>query len=70
MPTGRYSKWAKASLKEPVWLGKEGIEIVIWDKYGRTRKGTVIVSIGGIRWYPFKAKKPIRLSWAKMGSFR
>ncbi len=63
MPTGTFSKWAKAVLNEPVWLGKKGIEVAIWDKYGRTRRGTLVLSVGGIRWYSYKAKKPKKISW-------
>jgi hypothetical protein len=58
-------KWATARFKEPVALGKTGITIVIWDKWGRTRRGTVTVSVGGLRWSPYKAKRPFRVSWER-----
>jgi len=44
--------------KQDIWLDKSGIKIVVWDKYGKNRKGTLVVSIGGLRWYSFKGKKP------------
>lgn len=65
MAQGRPTKWAIATLKEPVILGKAGIEIVVWDKWGRKRRGTLIVSVGGVRWSKYKAKHATRLSWAK-----
>ena len=56
-------KWVTASISEPIPLGNAGIKIVIWDKWGKTRRGTVIISVGGIRWYPYMAKKAFRLNW-------
>jgi hypothetical protein len=66
MASGRPKKWVTATISEPIALGKTGIRLVIWDKWGRTRHGTVIVSVGGIRWYPYKAKKPTRISWNRL----
>jgi hypothetical protein len=66
MAMGRPRKWATARITEPVELGKSGIEIVLWDKWGRQRMGTVIVSVGGVRWYPYKAKRPYRVRWDKL----
>lgn len=62
MAAGRPQKWVTARISEPIGLGKAGVKIVIWDKWGKTRRGTAIVSVGGIRWYPYKAKKPYRIS--------
>ena len=61
MAKGRPRKWVTATIKEPIALGKSGISIVIWDKWGKTRRGTVVVSVGGIRWYPYKAKNARRI---------
>jgi len=66
MPIGKYSKWAKFELKQPVWLTKAGVSIVIWDKWGKKRKGTLIVSVGGLRWKPYKGKKAVRVSWDEL----
>lgn len=52
MAAGRPRKWVTARISEPIGLGKAGVKIVIWDKWGKTRRGTAIVSVGGIRWYP------------------
>ncbi len=66
MAQGRPTKWATAKIAEPVALGKAGIEIVIWDKWGKTRKGTAVISVGGIRWYPYKAKNYTKLTWDQL----
>ena len=64
MAKGRPSNWAKLEIPAPIWLGKSGISIVVWDKWGRKRTGTLVVSIGGLRWYPYKSKKPARrIQW-------
>lgn len=67
MAQGWPSKWASVKINQDIWLDKSGIEIVVWDKYGRKRKGTLVVSIGGLRWYPFKSKKPASsYKWNKL----
>lgn len=66
MPTGRPRRWATAQIREPVSLSTPGVRIVIWDKWGKTRRGTAVVSVGGIRWYPYKAKKPFKLTWDEL----
>jgi hypothetical protein len=73
MAKGRPSKWATATIEEPIDLGKAGISIVIWDKYKkkRRRRGTAIVSVGGIRWYPYNARKPKpTLTWNNLDEMR
>ena len=66
MAKGRPNKWATAQIIEPLPLGKAGIRIVVWDKRAKTRRGTAIVSVGGIRWRGYKMKKPIRISWERL----
>lgn len=68
MAKGRPKKWVTAKVTQPIWLGKAGITIVIWDKWGRTRLGTLVVSVGGLRWYAYKAKKPTaKYKWNQLG---
>jgi hypothetical protein len=69
MAQGKPKKWITAQIVAPVLLGKPGIEVVVWDKWGKTRRGTAIVSVGGIRWSGFKMKKPIRISWEELQEF-
>ena len=63
MPKGKPMKWVTAAIAEPIGLGKSVIEIAIWDKWGKTRRGRAIISVGGIRWYPYKAKSYKTISW-------
>jgi len=63
---GRPKKWISAKILESIDLGKAGIEVVVWDKWGKTRRGTAIVSVGGIRWRGYMGKKEIRISWDKL----
>jgi len=66
MAQGRPKKWVSVQLDESILLGKTGVRLVIWDKWGKTRRATAIVSVGGIRWYPYKAKKPCRITWDEL----
>ena len=68
MAQGRPSSWARLEVNQPLWLNKVGISIVIWDKYGRKRKGTLVVSVGGLRWYPFKSPRARRITWDELAS--
>lgn len=63
MAQGRPTKWAVATLREPVTLGKSGIEVIVWGKWGRKRRGKLVVSVGGVRWFPYKAKRSTQLTW-------
>jgi len=65
MARGIPRKWVTAHIKQPVELGKSGVKVIIWDKWRPRRRGTVVVSVGGIRWYSYKAKKAFMLSWDK-----
>ena len=69
MAKGKPKKWITAQIEEPIPLGKAGITVVVWDKWGKTRRGTAIISVGGIRWSGFKMKKPIRISWEALQEY-
>ena len=66
MARGRPTKWATAKITEPISLGRAGIEVVVWDKYKKKRRGTIVVSVGGIRWYPRNARTYTRLTWNQL----
>lgn len=42
------------------------MSIVVWDKWGRTPRGKLVVSVGGLRWYPYRAKRPKTIKWADL----
>ncbi len=66
---GKPSEWARMDIGESVWLGKKGVSIVVWDKWGQKHKGTLVISIGGLRWYPFKSKKAAwKASWDSLAA--
>lgn len=69
MAQGKPRRWATATVSEPIALGKRGLKIVIWDKWGKTRKGTAIISVGGIRWYPYMAKVPYKITWDELNNY-
>jgi len=69
MAKGRPQKWVSARISEDISLGKPGLSVFIWDKWGKTRRGKAIISVGGMRWYPYKAKKPYRKSWDELDEF-
>jgi hypothetical protein len=58
----RPKKWITAQIAAPILLGKPGIKVVVWDKWGKILRGTAIVSAGGIRWRGFKMKRSILIS--------
>jgi hypothetical protein len=66
MPVGKYSKWARLDIKETLWLTKAGVSIVVWDKWGKKRKGKLTVSVGGLRWKPYMGKKAVRVTWDEL----
>lgn len=60
------NRYATAKINEPIYLGPSGITIIIWDKYGRTRRGTARISVGGIRWTPYRRQKARLITWDKL----
>lgn len=60
------NRYATATIHEPIEVGQRGITIVIWDKYGRTRRGTAKISVGGIRWSPYMKKTARLLTWDQL----
>jgi hypothetical protein len=69
MAQGKPKKWVTATVSEQMALGKRGLKVIIWEKWGKTRRGTAIISVGGIRWYPYMAKKPYKKTWDELSAF-
>jgi hypothetical protein len=69
MAKGKPKKWITAQIAEAVILDKSGIKIVVWDKRGKSCRGTAIVSAEGIRWNGFKMKKWVRIPWKEFQDF-
>lgn len=60
------NRYATATIHESIALGQSGITVVIWDKYHKTRRGTARISVGGIRWTPYKKKTPHLITWDQL----
>jgi len=62
---GRPKKWVSASMQETFRVFRPGVTFEIWNKWkrkkARTKLGTLVVSVGGLRWWPRQARR---------GSFR
>ncbi len=69
MAQGRPTKWASVNINQTIWLDKTGLSIVVWDKGKTKRQGTLVVSIGGLRWYANKSRKPAHLiKWDELNA--
>jgi hypothetical protein len=62
---GRPTKRVTATMKEHVAVGKPGVKFEVCEKWKKTRRklGTLIVTVGGLRWRPHKGKRSKQLSW-------
>ena len=62
---GRPTKWVSATIVEYFDVGKRGIQFEIWEKWKRKDRklGTLIVSVGGLRWRPQNGKFSRQRSW-------
>jgi hypothetical protein len=65
---GRPTKWVQASIQESVHVGKAGIQFEVWEKWARKNRkvGTLIVSVGGLRWWPIKGRISRPIPWWKL----
>jgi hypothetical protein len=68
---GRPTKWVKARLLEYVEVGKPGIQFEVWEKWKRNRRklGTLIISVGGLRWRPTSGKLSRQKSWETLANW-
>jgi hypothetical protein len=63
---GKPSKWITAQIERPFSLGKDGIRLTVWRKYGREKQGDAYISVGGISWKAPNKQKWTRLSWDRL----
>jgi hypothetical protein len=49
---GRPTKWVSAEVKDYIFIGKPGVKFEVWEKWKKKDRkvGTLIVSVGGVRW--------------------
>jgi len=69
--SGRPTKWVQATIEETVFIGKPGVRFEVWEKWKKTNRkvGTMIVSVGGIRWRPINGKLSKRISWTELADW-
>jgi hypothetical protein len=68
---GRPTKWVQASVQESLMIGKPGIQFEVWEKWKRKKRklGTLIVSVGGLRWKPNKGRIPTPKGWRALAEW-
>jgi hypothetical protein len=62
---GRPTKWVSASVEQWIDVNKAGFRFHVAPKWKRNTKttGTLIVSVGGLRWLPRSGKRTRWWSW-------
>jgi hypothetical protein len=62
---GKPTRTVTAKVKENIELGKPGVKFEVWDKTKRkdTKMGTLIVSVGGLRWRAANGKLFTPVPW-------
>jgi hypothetical protein len=68
---GRPTKWLRATVEEAIDVSTTGIRFEVWTKWKKKNKklGTLIVSVGGLRWSPLNAKKERRRTWDEVDEY-
>ena len=62
---GRPTKWVYASVEQWIDIDRSGLRFVVYEKWKQKRKrlGTLVVSVGGLRWRPGNGKFHRRRDW-------
>jgi len=68
---GRPTKWVSMTVNERVSIGKPGVQFEVWEKWKRKNKklGTLIVSVGGMRWRPQNGKLSRQKNWEALAAW-
>jgi hypothetical protein len=68
---GRPTKWVTAVVSESVPIGKPGMTFEVWDKWRKKRRklGTLMVTVGGLRWWPHKAPEARQRTWEEIDAW-
>jgi hypothetical protein len=67
---GRPTKWVNAELEDAIFIGKPGVKFEVWEKWRKKDRkfGTLIVSVGGVRWRTGKGRFKSK-SWADLSEW-
>ncbi|HEY2761473.1 MAG TPA: hypothetical protein VGI75_12040 [Pirellulales bacterium] len=62
---GRPTKWVSAQVEQSIYIGKPGVKFEVWGKWKKKDRklGTLVVSVGGLRWKPMNGKTSRPKSW-------
>ena len=65
---GRPTKWV---IDQGLDINRTGVSFIVWKKWKRNRKmvGTLIVSVGGVRWLPARGEAYRQKSWGKVADW-
>ena len=68
---GGATKWVRASIQDSWFIRKQGIQFEVWEKKnGKRRKlGTLVISVGGLRWKPKKGPSPRPKGWRQLAEW-
>jgi len=68
---GKPTKAVSAIVNEEIEIGKPGLTFEIWDKTKRkrTKMGTLIVSVGGLRWRANSGKLFRQVPWTQVADW-
>jgi hypothetical protein len=65
---GRPTMWVSARVEQPIYIGKPGVKFEVWGKWKKKDRklGTMVVSVGGLRWKPMNGKISRPKSWHEL----
>ncbi len=68
---GRPTKWVYASVEQWLDIDRTGFHFAVYDKWKQKRKklGTLVVSVGGLRWLPASGKYHRRRDWGAVSEW-
>jgi hypothetical protein len=68
---GRPTKWVQARVDQRLAVDKTGFCFMVWEKWKRKDKlvGTLIVSVGGLRWLPANGKLHRHRNWQQVAEW-
>lgn len=56
MARGKPTKHVEMTVKQTIAINKSGFTLVVYDKRKQRLHGTLVVSVGGLSWYPSKRR--------------
>ena len=62
---GRATKWVSAQVEQAIDITRPGVKFEVWGKWKKKDRklGTLVVSVGGLRWKPLNGKISRPRNW-------